>query len=210
MPHSSNALIVAVTGGIASGKSAVCTLLADQGIEIIDADLIARELVEPGQPALAEIAARFGPDLLNQQGQLDRSALRLRVFADPHERLALEAILHPRIRARMKLRAESAAGHYVVLAIPLLTETTAYDWVNRIVVVDAPVALQIERLMRRDGSDLAQAEQILAAQANRIDRLRIASDVIINDQSLELLARRSVNLHLHLRSIALSDKPRLG
>ena len=110
----------------------------------------------------------------------------------------------------MKLRAESAAGHYVVLAIPLLTETTAYDWVNRIVVVDAPVALQIERLMRRDCSDLAQAEQILAAQANRIDRLRIASDVIINDQSLELLARRSVNLHLHLRSIALSDKPRLG
>lgn len=190
--------MLAVTGGIASGKTAVTDHLSRLGVPVIDADLVSRELVAPGQPALAEIAQRFGEGVLDQHGALHRTQLRQRIFADPLERKALEAILHPRVRTRMRQRAESIIAPLVALAIPLLTETGAYAWVDRIVVVDAPESLQIARLMRRDGVDHAQALQTLAAQASRLERLALASDVLINDGSLDLLFARTDKLYRQL------------
>jgi len=174
-------LVVAVTGGIASGKTTVCDAFARLGRVVIDADLIARELVCPGQPALDEIVAAFGAGVLTEDGALDRAAMRSQVFADVPKRRQLEAILHPRIRALMKARAEAADGPYVILAIPLLTESGTYAWVDRVVVVDLPESLQIARLRRRDGADLAAARAVLAAQSPRRTRLVLAQDVIIND-----------------------------
>lgn len=180
-------LIVAVTGGIASGKSAVTARFEALGVPVIDADLIAREAVEPGRPALAEIAARFGSELLGVDGRLDRAALRARVFADAGERRALEAILHPRVRQAMRERALAAEADYVVLAIPLLVESGQYDWVDRVLVVDAQEAVQVARVMARDGIGRAQAQAVLAAQAPRAARLAVASDVIVNDAGFGVL-----------------------
>lgn len=180
-------LIVAVTGGIASGKSAVTARFEALGVPVIDADLIAREAVEPGRPALAEIAARFGSELLGVDGRLDRAALRARVFADAGERRALEAILHPRVRQAMRERALAAKADYVVLAIPLLVESGQYDWVDRVLVVDAPETVQVARVMARDGIGRAQAQAVLAAQAPRAARLAVASDVIVNDAGFGVL-----------------------
>lgn len=203
--HPRKPLIVAVTGGIASGKTSVTDQLATKGPTVIDADLISRELVEPGQPALLEIVEHFGIELLDASGRLDRAALRRAIFSDPAQRQRLEAILHPRVRAALRQRAEVASGPYAILAIPLLTETSAYAWVDRVVVVDAPVTMQIERLMRRDGSDREQALAILAAQATREQRLAIANDVVVNDGDLPQLKFRTDRLHRHL--LHLSERP---
>lgn len=180
-------VVIAVTGGVASGKSAVTDAFAARGIAIADADVAARRVVEPGEPALAEIVARFGPDCLAADGRLDRAAMRARVFADPAARKALEAILHPRIRHWLEAACRDAPGPYVVTAIPLLAEgggRTAYPWLDRILVVDVPEALQRDRLMRRDGVDAALAERMIAAQAGRLERLALADDVIVNDGPL--------------------------
>lgn len=180
-------LVVAVTGGIASGKSAVTARFEALSVPVIDADLIAREAVKPGQPALGEIVERFGDGVLAADGRLDRAALRVRVFADPVERAALEAILHPRVRAAMRERALNAKSDYVVLAIPLLVESGQYDWVDRVLLVDAPESLQVARVMTRDGVDRAAAEAVLAVQAPRAARLAVADDVVVNDAGLGLL-----------------------
>jgi dephospho-CoA kinase len=197
------AFVVAVTGGIASGKSAVCTRLAEHGVPLIDADVVAREVVQQGQPALAEIHAAFGPEMIAADGSLDRRRMRARVFAQPDERRRLEAILHPRIRFRMRELASAVAAPYCVLAIPLLVESgDAYDWVDRVVVVDASESDQVARLVRRDGIDATLARDMVAAQASRAERLAIADDVIANDGTLEQLRARTDELHERLLALA--------
>ena len=175
--------IVGLTGGVASGKSEVTRRFQSLGGEVVDADVAAREVVEPGQPALARIAERFGAGMLLADGRLDRRQLRERVFADAQARRDLEAITHPAIRARVKAQAQAAPGPYAVVAVPLLAEAgrAAYPWMARVLVVDAPESLQHDRLMRRDGVDEALAARMIAAQASRTVRLAIADDVILND-----------------------------
>lgn len=198
-------VVVAVTGGVASGKSAATDAFAARGIVIADADVAARQVVEPGQPALDEIVARFGGDCLGSDGRLDRAAMRARVFADPSARKALEAILHPRIRRWLQSACRDATGPYVVVAIPLLAEgggRTAYPWLDRILVVDLPEAVQRQRLMRRDGADAALAGRMIAAQASRAQRLALADDVIVNDGTLLALDAAVARLHARYRALA--------
>jgi len=174
-------LKVALTGGIASGKTTVSRLFAALGAPVIDTDLIARELVEPGTPALQQIAQHFGPAILLPDGSLDRRQLRARIFEHPDERRALEAILHPAIRKEVTRRLEKLHTHYVIVVIPLLVES-GNDWdLDRVLLVDAPEARQLERLMRRDGSSASEARQALNAQAGRTQRQAIADDVVLND-----------------------------
>ena len=194
--------IVAVTGGIGSGKSEVTQRFASLGVKVIDADVIARELVAPGQPALAEIQRRFGGAVIAEDGQLDRRKMRSEIFADPAKKQLLEALLHPLIASIMQQRASSAAGPYVVLAIPLLAESHRYDWVDRVVVVDAPETVQRERIMRRDALDGSQAEAVMQSQAKRAQRLAIADDVIENSGDLSLLDEAVKDLHAGYLEIA--------
>ena len=194
---------VALTGGIASGKSEVEDRFAALGVAVVDADRIARELVEPGQSALVEIVDIFGRPILNPDGTLDRPALRARVFESSDARAQLEAILHPRIRETMKARAMAAVGDYVLLSIPLLVESGgAYPWVDRILVVDAPVDVQLQRLLRRPGIDAAMAQSMLAAQTDRDARLVIADDVINNNGSLTALDATVGMLDQNYRTLA--------
>lgn len=193
---------VALTGGVASGKSAVAERFAALGVDVIDADAVARELVAPGQPALAEIAEAFGADMLDANGALDRRAMREHVFADAAARERLEAVLHPRIRATLRERAANTSGPYAMLVIPLFVESGHYGWVDRVLVVDAPREMQHGRLTARDrvASDLAAA--MLDAQATREQRLAVADDVIVNDGSLE---RLDADVHaLHARYLELA------
>jgi dephospho-CoA kinase len=180
-------LAVAVTGGIASGKSALTARFESLGVPVIDADLIARELVEVGQPALAAIARRFGDEVIFADGSLDRATLRRRVFADPAERAALDALLHPLVRAALRERANAARAPYVILAIPLLAEGGALDDFDRVLVVDVPVEVQVARVIARDGIDRAAAQRVIDAQATRAQRLAIADDVVVNDGALDAL-----------------------
>ena len=175
--------IVGLTGGVASGKSEVTRRVEALGVAVVDADLAARAVVEPGQPALARIAERFGAGMLLADGRLDRRQLRERVFADAQARRDLEAITHPAIRALLKEQCLAATGSYAIVAVPLLAEAgpAAYPWLDRVLVVDAPEELQHARLMRRDGVDEALAARMIAAQASRTVRLAIADDVILND-----------------------------
>ena len=199
--------VVAITGGIASGKSAVSRLFEQLGIVVADADAAAREIVGPGQPALVEIAARFGAAVLLADGTLDRSQVRARIFSDPAARRDLESITHPRIRLALQAHCLRAPGPYAIAAIPLLAETgsiAAYSWLQRILVVDAPVALQRERLMSRDGIDALLAERMIAAQAGREQRLALATDVIVNDAGvteLEAPVRRLDRLYRTLAAL---------
>jgi len=201
------AFIVAVTGGIASGKSAVCELFARAGVPVVDADQIARAIVEPGTPALAEIVAAFGAGTLAADGSLDRAALRARVFADAQARVRLEAITHPRIRAELARQCAQAQADYAIAAIPLLAEAgpdprANWPWLRRVLVVDAPPAAQGERLRARDGIDAALAGQMIAAQATRAQRLALASDVIVNDAGLGALAAPVARLDAMYRALA--------
>lgn len=179
---------VGLTGGIGSGKSTVAALFAEQGAEIVDTDLLARELVEPGQPALAEIVAQIGAEVLTADGRLDRAALRRRMIGEPETRRRLEAILHPRIRALAGERVYSATGPYVILVIPLLAESQvqstspAYaDLLDRVLVVDCSPERQLQRVLRRDGMNAEQAQAMLGVQASRAARLAIADDILNNE-----------------------------
>lgn len=196
---------VGLTGGIASGKTAVATRFAALGVPVVDADVAAREVVEPGQPALARIVERFGQDMLDRSGRLDRARLRTKVFNDPVARQALEAILHPPIRQALRTAAEAAAAPYVIVAIPLLAEgggRQAYPWLDRILVVDAPLESQRSRLTARDGIDAALADRMLAAQAERGQRLAIADDVLVNDGGLGELDAHVAALDRRYRQLA--------
>jgi dephospho-CoA kinase len=188
-------LRVGITGGIGSGKTALTDWLSTQGIVVVDADLAARVVVEPGQPALAEIAAQFGQEYLLPDGQLDRAALRKLVFADDAKRQTLESITHPRIRDELTRQMAAAQSPYVVLSSPLLLESGQSEMVDLSVVVDVPEAVQIERTMARDQNDRALVEQIMAAQLDRATRISRADIVIDNSGSLETLHLRGAQLH---------------
>ncbi|MDX1568957.1 MAG: dephospho-CoA kinase [Xanthomonadales bacterium] len=180
-------LLVGLTGGVATGKSTVSELFAQRGVPVIDADVIARELVEPGEAALAEIVTEFGEHVLDADGRLDRGRMRRVVFANPRRRKRLEQILHPLVRERMFRKAREVSHPYCILAVPLLIEGGLHDTVDRILVIDVPVAIQRERLARRDGSRPEQIEAMLAAQVDRATRLNHADDVIDNSGPLEAL-----------------------
>jgi len=186
---------VGLTGGIASGKSTVATRFAELGATVVDTDLLAREVLEPGTPLLAEVVAHFGTQILAADGSLDRRALRSLVFADPAQRRWLESRTHPAIRALTDARCETAPGTYPLVAIPLLVETGGRDRFDRVLVVDVDPAVQLSRLLARDGSSRAEAENMLAAQASRAERLAIADDVIHNDGDLSRLREQVDALH---------------
>ncbi len=197
--------VIGVTGGIASGKSEVTRRFEALGIEVVDADLIARELVEPGTDGLAALVAHFGAGVLQSDGRLDRAALRRHVFDRPDERLALEAIVHPRVRAAIEARCRAAQGPYVIAAIPLLAEgggRSAYPYFARILVVDVPVGVQRARLVARDAIEPALADRMIAAQASRAQRLAIADDVLVNTESPESLAPLVEALDRRYRQLA--------
>jgi dephospho-CoA kinase len=193
---------VALTGGIASGKSTVADLFADLGVPVIDTDLIARQVVAPGQPALEEIVARFGPGVLDAEGGLDRRRMRERIFSDPEARRGLEAILHPAIRAEMERQSAAAGGAYQLLVIPLLAEGGRRDHVDRVLLVDVPEELQLERLAGRDRVTAAQARASLEAQATRAQRLEIADDVISNTGPVDELRSKVAALHSNYLALA--------
>ena len=177
-------LLVGLTGGIASGKTAVSTILAELGCEIIDTDLIAREVVEPGQPALAKIDQHFGSAVIDSNGCLNRAVLREIVFAQPREREWLEQLLHPLIRKTALDRATGSEKEVAVLVVPLLFESGQYQQTDMNLVVDIPTSLQRERVLARDGVNEAQVEKILAAQMDRQERLNRADYVIENSGTL--------------------------
>lgn len=188
-------LVVGLTGGIGSGKTAVSDCFARHGVPVIDTDMLARELVAPGQPALAEIASAFGADCLDDAGNLQRRVLRQRVFSDAVARQRLEAILHPRIRALARERIAAQSAPYVILVIPLLVETGMTDLLDRVLVVDVSEAEQMRRVMVRDQIDEAQARSILSVQASRSERLALADEVLDNSADLAALAQRVAALH---------------
>jgi dephospho-CoA kinase len=188
-------LRIALTGGIASGKSLVADSFAALGVPVIDTDVIARQVVEPGEPALAEVVTAFGPGVLGADGRLDRRRLRELIFADATARRRLEAILHPAIRIEMERQSLAADGPYQVLVIPLLTEGGRRDHVDRVLVVDVPESLQVERLITRDSVSREQALASLGAQATRAARLAFADDVIDNTGSAGDLRAKVAALH---------------
>lgn len=187
--------IVGLTGGIASGKTAVSDRFAALGVPVIDTDVIARELVEPGQPVLDAIVVDFGNDIVTRKGRLRRRKLREIIFADPNKQDLLESILHPAIRAETRRQVKALETDYCIVVIPLLAESGHFDWLDRILVVDVPESTQIERLMSRDDVSEKQARASLGAQASREDRLRIANDIIDNSGEVETLNDLVQDLH---------------
>jgi dephospho-CoA kinase len=200
-------LRIGLTGGIASGKSTVARRFTELAVPVIDADDAARTVVAPGRPGLAQVVDRFGARVLAANGELDRRALRNLIFSDPQLRRDLEIILHPLIRADMQQRAAAARGPYLVLAIPLLVEGGSRDGVDRILVVDADEATQLERLMARDASTLDQARAILSAQASRASRLNAADDVLVNSGTVSELRQAVDRLHERYLRLAGSRPP---
>lgn len=197
-------LAVALTGGIATGKSAVTQRFLQLGVPVFDADVVAHQVVAVGQPALAEIAAAFGPQVLAGNGELDRARMREIVFADPEARRRLEAIIHPRVRASLLSEVQACMTAYCLLAIPLFVECRSdYAWVNRVVTTDAPAEMQLRRLTQRPGIDAGMAQRMLDAQATREQRLAFAQDVIDNTGPIETLDK--VVKRLHQRYLALAQ-----
>ena len=193
---------VVLTGGIASGKTAVSKLFGRLGVPIIDTDCIARELVEPGQPALRAIVDAFGPGCLDADGRLDRRAMRSVIFSDPEAKVRLEGILHPLIQAEVNRRASGLTADYCIVVIPLYTGQGSYDRVDRVLVVDADENTRIARVMQRDGITRESAEAILRNQIDRRKRLALADDIILNDGGFDDLAQRVRDLHETYLSLA--------
>ncbi|SDZ57997.1 dephospho-CoA kinase [Pseudomonas sp. NFIX28] len=187
--------ILGLTGGIGSGKSAAAQHFIDLGVHVVDADHAARWVVEPGRPALARIAEHFGDSVLQADGQLDRAALRKLIFEVPQQRLWLEALLHPLIAEEIAAHLARAESPYAILVSPLLIESGQYAMTQRILVIDVPQQLQIERTLQRDGISEQQVQAILKAQATREERLRHADDVLVNDRDLAWLHSEVERLH---------------
>jgi dephospho-CoA kinase len=200
-------LRIGLTGGIASGKSTVAQRFIELDVPVIDADVVARAVVAPGKPGFAEVLKRFGSGVVAVNGELDRRALRTLIFSDPRARRDLEAILHPLIRAGMDQNAESAEGPYVVMAIPLLVENGSRDRVDRILVIDVDEAVQLQRVMARDGCTEEQARAILASQASRSERLAAADDVLPNTGTVTDLRRAVDQLHERYLRVAEAQRP---
>ncbi|QWP78640.1 dephospho-CoA kinase [Lysobacter sp. K5869] len=195
---------VGVTGGVASGKSEVTRRFEALGVVVADADLAARAAVAAGSAGLAEVAATFGPQVLDAEGGLDRAAMRRLVFNDEAARKRLEAIVHPRVRAMLQAQCAQAPGDYAIAAIPLLAEggRDAYPWLDRVLVVDVPAAVQQARVMQRDRIDAELAARMIAAQATREARLAVADDIVVNDGPLEALQAQVEALDRRYRAMA--------
>jgi dephospho-CoA kinase len=188
-------LVVGITGGIGSGKSAVTQRFGQRGITVVDADAVARIVVEPGTPALAAIAAHFGADILQTDGTLDRAALRRRVFSDERERRWLEELTHPLIGREIVDQIGASRSPYTILSSPLLLDTSQKALVDCVVVVDVPEAVQLQRTVQRDSNDEAQVQRIMAAQMGRAERVALADIVIDNSRSLDELDLLVGELH---------------
>ncbi len=194
--------VVGLTGGIGSGKTAVSDRFQALGVNVVDGDEASRAVLAPGQPALVAIARHFGPELLQPDGSLDRAALRERVFADPEQRRWLERLTHPLIAAWLRDRLEAGGSAYSLLVNPILVESGQASRCDRVLVVDAPESLQLERTMARDGNSESQVRSIMAAQADRARRLAVADDVIVNDRDLAHLDAEVARLHEQYRELA--------
>lgn len=198
---------IALTGGIASGKSVVADLFAELGVPVIDTDVIAREVVVPGQPALDDIRKRFGEAMIDGDGKLDRAALRREIFSDQQARLDLEAILHPRIGEETRQQAAAAAGPYQLIVVPLLVGSPLAHYVDRILLIDCDEETQLERLMDRDAESVDAARRMLAAQSGRDERRAIADDIILNDAGLDKLRAAVSRLDRKYRRLAAHRYP---
>lgn len=190
-------LRVGLTGGIGSGKSTVARRFTDKGIPIIDADVITRKLVEPGEAALTEISEILGKEFISEDGRLDRARLRDAIFENEVTRKRLEAILHPRVAEVVADKVTSLTSPYCIIVIPLLFEAAQEHLVDRILVVDAPEELQVDRVMTRDHIDAGKVKQIIASQLDRKSRLARADDVIVNDGNETALEDQVNRLHKH-------------
>ena len=195
-------LKIGLTGGIGSGKSTACKYFSELGVPVIDADVIARELTQAGQPALSSITQIFGADILNVQGELDRTLLRQQVFAHPEQRQQLEAILHPLIKQTIAARLTHLNAPYVIIAVPLLIESQWTDLVDRVLVIDTPIELQIQRSTQRDANNEGQVRAIIRSQADRHTRNAAADDIILNDSDLAKLHDQVEQLHRRYRKLA--------
>jgi dephospho-CoA kinase len=193
---------IGLTGGIASGKTSVAELFVAHGAALVDTDVVAREVVAPGTPGLEAVRAEFGDGILTPDGELDRGKLRVMVFGDVSYRRRLEGIVHPRIRQRTLELMADAAGPYVLVAVPLLVETGFVAVVDRVLVVDCAVKIQIRRLMQRDSMSEADAKAAIAAQVGRAQRLEAADDVIDNGGALEATAQQVDRLHTRYLTMA--------
>ena len=186
---------MALTGGIASGKSAVSCRFEKLGVDVVDTDVIAREVVTPGSPALADLVSAFGEEYLDVDGSLNRALMRETVFGDDEKRRRLEAILHPRIKDEAERLICATSSVYCIVVIPLFAETRGFLAVDRVLVVDAPAEIQVARLVFRDHCSAEQAKRLIASQASRAERLELADDVVVNDGVLEDLDGRVAGLH---------------
>ena len=202
--------VVAITGGIGSGKTTIANQFAALGIEVVDADLIAREVVAPGTPALAAIVNHFGAEMLTEQGLLDRRALRERIFSDPAAKFWLNALLHPIIRSEMLRQCAAVSSPYCLLVVPLLVENRLTELADRVLVIDVDEATQIERTCHRDGVSREQVQAILASQASRTERLAMADDVLDNQSgTTETILERILALHETYLAFASQQAPQL-
>lgn len=194
--------VVGLTGGIGSGKTTVANLFHDLGVQSVDADLVAREVVMPGEPALASIVQHFGADILQHDDQLDRAALRARIFANKAEKQWLNQLLHPLIRQRMLQQLAACTSDYALLIAPLLLENNLQIYADRVLVVDVPEELQLSRTMQRDQVPAEQVQNILNSQISRPERLRLADDVVLNTVPVFALQSQIQQLHSRYQQFA--------
>lgn len=200
--HGIHTLVVGITGGIGSGKTTVANVFSALGVPVIDTDQLARELVEPGQPALDEIIAVFGKKCITADGQLKRAYIRKQIYSDAGLKHQLEAILHPKIRQRIRTLLAEVRAPYCIVVIPLLLETAQTDLVDRVLVVDTSEKEQLARVAARDGLSDNTIMAIMQTQADRNTRLQAADDIIVNDRDLESLTERILELHTHYMEIS--------
>lgn len=205
-PSAPRPLRVGLTGGIASGKTTVANFFADLGVPVIDTDVIARDVVAKGAPALAQIRAALGDEVFSDDGTLDRNAMRKLVFSDQRKRRQLEGILHPRIREAAIRQAQAVTYPYMIIVVPLLVESPMHEFMDRVLVVDCSEDVQLSRLLKRDTEHEGQARRMIAAQASRDERLAIADDVVLNDSGLDETRSKVEALHNAYLELSNSDR----
>ncbi|AVT47284.1 dephospho-CoA kinase [Shewanella baltica] len=197
--------VVGLTGGIGSGKTTVANLFAAEGITLVDADIVAREVVAPGSKGLEAIVTHFGAEILTPEGELDRAKLRQRIFSHPEEREWLNQLLHPMIRQEMLAQVEKATSAYVIMVVPLLFENGLDRLVNRTLVVDISPELQINRTVKRDNVDASQVNNIISSQCSRSEKLARADDIIDNQGEISTLKREVLALHQRYLQLSGTD-----
>tara|TARA_Y100000766_G_C18822832_1_gene563889 strand:- start:575 stop:1177 length:603 start_codon:yes stop_codon:yes gene_type:complete len=193
---------VGLTGGIGSGKTTIARFFLDKNIEVVNADQVARKVVEPGTAALSRIKKRFGSEILINEKTLNRPLLREKIFKDNEQRIWLESLLHPLIEEKITQLIESAVSQYVILESPLLLETNQHKLVNRILVVDVSPEIQLERAISRDGGSEATIKAIMNSQISRSDRVSLADDIINNEQNFQSVQRRLIKFHQNYLNLA--------